>query len=128
MRDDPVETKTTTVQPPPLNGPGSGKLAWQKFALSIWDANDGLSRAIDEQSAVIKELQGEIALLRQQTDRRKPPGSRKRTPDDKVAPIEREIRDGLSTREIARRFHVSAMTVSRIGKRMRQRDAMGSHA
>jgi len=125
MRDDPADVPTEYIKTPPWRGPGSGKVAWQQYAVELAQSNHSLGNLIDQQSAVIKELQGEIELLRQQIDRRKPPGSRERTPDDKVARIESEIRKGQSTREIARRFHVSAMTVSRIGKRMRQRDLMG---
>ena len=122
MKSDPAETVgTSPFKMPPWSGPGSGKAAWKEWALHLAEANNGLSDVIKSQSATIAYLNGEVALLRQEAAARKPTGSRKRLSDDKVARIEAEIAEGMSARHIASRFGVSAMTVSRIARRMRSR-------
>ncbi len=70
---------------------------------------------------MIADLKAEIALLRRQIATRKPAGGREPITDEKVARIETALRTGETTRSIARGFKVSPMTVSRVGKRMRER-------
>lgn len=109
---------------PPWQGPGSGKRAWQDYAIAVSEANASLSLVIHEQRDALDELRAELMLLRKRVTERKPKGGRARTPDAKVARIERELRDKAgSTRSIAERYSVSPMTVSRIAKRMRERVA-----
>ena len=106
---------------PPSSGPGSGKTAWKAWALHLRDANHGLCDVIDRQTATINELKGEVALLRQEAADRKPDGSRERIPEEKRLRIEAEVSRGMSTRHVASVFGVSAMTVSRIAKRAKDR-------
>src|SRR5690625_2437444 len=105
MKTDPVDERTiTAISRPPSRGPGSGKDAWIAFAEELSEANRNWNALAEEQSAVIRELKAEIALLREQIAARKPEGSRQRLADDKVARIEAAIGEGLSTRAVAQRF------------------------
>lgn len=117
-------TGSVQVRVPPASGPGSGKEAWRALALRAIEANEGLMLTVQEQAAALRELKAEVALLRRQIASRRPPGGRDPLPDVKVARIENAIRAGESTRSIARGFKVSAMTVSRVARRMRERDAL----
>lgn len=122
MREDPGErTMKTSVTLPPASGPGSGKEAWRAIALDYMGWNEGLGRLIDEQSATIAELKAEIELLRRQIATRKPKGGKPAVDDETVQRIEVALLAGASTRQIAQRYKVSAMTVSRIHKRMDSR-------
>jgi len=125
MRPEPnADVETHAVKVPPATGPGSGKEAWRALALRAIEANAGLSAAVKEQEAALRDAHAEVELLRRQIATRRPPGGREPMADDKVSRIENAIRTGESTRSIARGFKVSAMTVSRIGRRMRTRDAL----
>lgn len=127
MKPDPSDqVHTHEARIPPATGPGSGKDAWRALALKAIDANDRLSTVIDEQSQALRDARADIELLRRQIATRRPPGCRDPLPDDKVARIESAIRTGESTRSIARGYGVSAMTVSRVAKRMRTRDALSA--
>ena len=127
MKPEPnAELETFAVKLPPAVGPGSGKEAWRALALKMLDANDNLSAIIKEQTAALRDARAELELLRRQIATRRPPGGREPLADEKVARIENAIRTGESTRSIATGFKVSAMTVSRIGKRMRTRDALST--
>jgi DNA invertase Pin-like site-specific DNA recombinase len=124
MRKDPAEAVTTsTVRFPPAQGRGAGKEAWKALATSTLDANESLSRVIDDQRALIRELQAEVKLLREQIASRKPKGGRERLSDETVDGIERALASGQSTRRIASTWRVSAMTVSRVKKRQVARQA-----
>lgn len=125
MKPDPSDqVYVQEVRIPPATGPGSGKDAWRALALNMMGANDRLSSVINEQAEALRDLKAEVELLRRQIATRRPPGGREPLPDDKVARIEAAIRTGESTRSIARGFKVSAMTVSRIARRMRTREAL----
>jgi uncharacterized small protein (DUF1192 family) len=127
MKPDPANDRDTTwFSTPPSHGPGSGKAAWVAFAGRAADANASLMSVIDEQSEVIRHLQAEIELLRAQIAAHKPKGARERLPDETVNRIEQAISAGLSTRTIGKRFKISAMTVSRIRKRMQAREAQAA--
>ncbi len=123
MKPAPDSTLTADRSPPPSHGPGSGKDAWRDFALHALDANTGLAATIREQAEVIADMKAEIALLRRQIATRKPAGGREPITDEKVARIETALRTGETTRSIAKGLKVSPMTVSRVGKRMREREA-----
>lgn len=116
-----VEKVTLTV--PPASGPGSGKDAWRALAQRMLDSNDSLSAVIAEQKATIAELNAEVDLLRRQIATRKPKGGKPAVDDETVQRIEVALLAGASTRQIAQRYKVSAMTVSRIKKRMDSRKA-----
>lgn len=120
---DPLEsTRLNTIKPPRLQGPGSGKDAWIAFARDVMEANVGLSDLIDQQSAAIRELKAEVALLKKQIARRKPKGGRPPLDEAKVAAIEADLRSGsLSKRKIAARHRVSTTTITRVADRMDQR-------
>lgn len=121
MKSDPMhEVTTTTIRRPPSRGPGSGKEAWVAYALDRAETCATLWQIVDDQSAVIRDLEAEIRLLREQVAARKP-GGRPRLDDRRVAEVERDLAAGYSTRQIASRCAVSAMTVSRIAARMRAR-------
>ena len=122
MKAAPDATMTTGRKPPPSHGPGSGKEAWRDFALEALVCNEGLAATLRLQVETIADMRGEIALLRRQIASRKPAGGREPISDEKVARIENALRSGESTRSVARGFRVSAMTVSRVGKRMRERE------
>lgn len=125
MKRDPLETySTSTIHWPPHRGPGSRKADWIKFAEGRVEQCELLNRVIDEQSDTIRALNAEIALLRRQIETRKPKGGRPRTPDAKAQAIEAELSQGYSKRSIAKRHRVSATTVVRIAKRMRERDGV----
>jgi DNA invertase Pin-like site-specific DNA recombinase len=111
------------LQVPPASGPGSGKDAWMALAWLAVNANRQLRLAIEMQRQTIRELEGEVALLREQIATRKPKGGRDRIADETVSRIEWALDAGQSTRKIARQFGVSAMTVTRIKKRMVARQA-----
>lgn len=124
MRDDPGDlTRVSTITIPPSSGPGSGKDAWRALALRVIEMNESMQYIVDEQRAVIRDLKAEIELLRQQVEKRRPPGGKPRLSDDKVQRIESAVRRGETTRTIAKQFHVSHMTVARVAKRMQARDA-----
>ena len=81
-------------------------------------------RLIAERDRQIRDLEAENELLRRRIAERKPPGGRKPTPAETVSRIERAIEAGDTTRHIARQLGVSAMTISRIAARMRERQAV----
>ena len=125
MKSDPMEEiEVTTIRQPPSRGPGSGKDAWVSYALERAQTCDQLWQIIDDQSAAIRDLEAEIRLMREQVARRKPSGGRPKLEDRRVAEIERDLAAGYSTRQIASRCAVSAMTVSRIAKRVAARAAV----
>lgn len=125
MKSDPMDNvKVTTARRPPSRGPGSGKDAWVSYALDREENEGTLWKIIREQSAAIRDLQAEVELLRVQIAKRRPKGGRPRLEDARVAEIERDLAAGYSTRQIASRCAVSAMTVSRIAKRVAARGAI----
>ena len=125
MKRDPLETySTSTIHWPPHRGPGSRKADWIKFAEGRVEQCEILNQVIEQQSETIRELNAEVALLRRQIETRKPKGGRPRTPDAKAQAIEAELSQGHSKRSIAKRHRVSATTVVRIAKRMRERAAL----
>lgn len=123
MKPDPMDS--VSVNPatpqPPWRGPGSGKDAWITYARDQADNAAKLWTMIDEQSAVIRELQGEVELLRRQIAERKPKGAKAKLDDAATARIERDLAAGLSQRKTARKHGVSAMTVSRVARRVAER-------
>jgi hypothetical protein len=122
MHEPAEETGLEKITAPRMTGPGSGKAAWVAFAHRAIDANAGLSDLIDRQSATIRELKAEVALLKRQIANRKPKGGRPPLDAAKAAAIEADLRSGAwSKRGIAARHHVSATTVQRIADRMDQR-------
>ena len=122
MHDPAEETDFEKITAPRLTGPGSGKAAWVAFAHEALGANAGLSDLIDRQSATIRELKAEVALLKRQIATRKPKGGRPPLDEAKAAAIEADLRSGAwSKRRIAARHHVSPTTVQRIEDRMDQR-------
>lgn len=124
MKSDPMNQVTTgTIRRPPARGPGSGKEAWIEYACRRDDTCDLLFDIVDQQSAAIRELQGEVALLRRQIAERKPKGGKARLDDATTARIERDLAAGLSQRKTARKHGVSAMTVSRVARRVAARVA-----
>jgi hypothetical protein len=125
MKPDPMDQVEVIParRVPPRGGPGSGKAAWVEFALDQVNNGAALWRVIEDQSATIRALNGEIELLRSQIERRKPKGGRPRTPDDKLQAIEADIARGLSRREAAKRNGVSPMTVVRVSRRAEAREA-----
>lgn len=126
MKTDPMdEVKVTTTRQPPSQGPGSGRAAWVAYALERADTCASLWQIVDDQSAAIRDLQAEIELLRAQVAKRKPKGGRPKLEDQRVAEIERDLAAGYSTRQIASRCAVSAMTVSRVAARVAERAAIG---
>ncbi len=119
---DPMDDiEVVDLQRPPSRGPGSGKEAWVCYALELADANAGWLETIERQSAVIRDLQAEVALLRRQIAGRKPKGGRPRVREAVVEPIERDIAAGGKDRAIAVAYGVSHVTVFRIRRRMRAR-------
>lgn len=109
-------------QYPPDHGPGSSKAEWRAFAYEVVELAAGMSRINDERDNEIAYLKGELELLRKQVAERKPKGAREAVPADKVRRIEAALQRGESTRFIAQQFGVSAMTASRIKKRMKSRE------
>lgn len=125
MKPDPMEGKTTAaIKRPPSQGPGSGKAAWVAYAVEVSSGNEFAFDMVDQQSATIRELRAEIALLRKQIEARKPKGGRPRIDDAKRLRIEAELQAGHSKRGIASRHHVSAMTVVRVAERVAARLAV----
>ena len=125
MKPDPMDdVKVTSYRVPPSQGPGSGKAAWVQFARARMDNEQTLWAIIADQTATIKELQAEVALLRDQIEKRKPKGGKPRTDDRTTARIEAALAGGLSQRKVARLCGVSAMTVSRIAARVAARQAV----
>jgi DNA-binding NarL/FixJ family response regulator len=127
MRDDlgSVVTKSDLAVPPP-RGRGSGKEAWRELCAELVDKNASLVAVIKDQSVAIAEMKAEIALLRQQIAARKPKGGRAAIDDTTVQRIEIALTSGASTRQIAQRYKVSPMTVSRVKKRMDSRAALSA--
>jgi len=121
--EPPADIETSTIKWPRATGRGSGKDAWHALAYDLHKANESLSSVITDQERKIEELQAEVQLLRQQIESRKPKGGRARTPDAKVARIERALDNGRGIREIAKVLSVSPMTVWRIKKRIAERKA-----
>lgn len=122
MRDDPGKSVTTTmITLPPAIGPGSGKEAWRALALRAIESNASMAEVAREQGQTIAALNAEIEDLRQQIASRKPKGGRPPLNDDTIRKIEVALIAGASTRQIAQRYKVSAMTVSRIKKRVDSR-------
>lgn len=126
MKTDPMDDVNVTAARamPPSRGPGSGKAAWVEYALSQAQNGQTLWGIIDDQSATIRELQAEVELLRKQIAERKPKGGRPRTDDKKVARIEADLAAGYSRRQVASRCGVSAMTVTRVARRVAARGAI----
>lgn len=125
--DDPAEhLEWTTISPPRLRGPGSGTDAWVAFGLDAARANHRLGRLIDQQSAAIRALKGEVRLLKEQIAERRPKGARVPLREELAARIEDEIAHGGTDRGIAARYKVSHMSVYRIRKRRRQRELAAS--
>ncbi len=87
------------------------------------EINGKLAEGLDEQRELIADLKGELALLRQQIASRKPKGGRPAIDDKLVQAIEVALIAGASTRQIAQRYKVSPMTVSRVKKRMNSRES-----
>ena len=124
MKSDPLNNYvTSTITAPPSQGPGSGKAAWVAYARERAEACATLWEVIDNQSGTIRELQAEIELLRSQIETRKPKGGRPRLHDEKVARIEADLAAGYSRRQVAGRCGVSAMTVTRVARRVAEREA-----
>jgi DNA-binding NarL/FixJ family response regulator len=108
---------------PPASGPGSGKDAWRDFAVEIVESNIELVKTVDELNATIGELRMHINLLQQQLASRKPRGGRLPIDDERVKRIEAALASGTTMRQIAQRYKVSAMTVSRIKRRIKSKSA-----
>jgi hypothetical protein len=123
MKPDPMDNVIVTqaLVMPATTGRGSSKDAWITYAMQMRDNCVTLWSIIDRQSETIRQLNAEIDLLRDQIAKRKPKGGRPRTPDTKVAAIEADIVAGYSRRQAASRNGVTAMTVTRIAKRMQDR-------
>jgi len=121
MKDPMQDAEVRSFTEPPEHGPGSGKEAWIAFARHAINVNAETWEIIHDQSAVIAELRAEIQLLREQIAARKPRGGRSRIGDDKRAAIEQALTEGRSTRAIGKQLGVSAMTVSRVRKRVEER-------
>src|SRR5215210_1783331 len=122
MKKDPgSRVETIDVRIPPAQGAGSGKAAWIEVARKALEANDSLSGIVKEQRAVIGDLRAEVKLLRDQIASRKPKGGRDPLPDDVIEKIERAFAAGHSTRQIGKAYGVSAMTASRVRKRLAER-------
>ena len=122
MRDDPAKAiEVHMLNVPPRHGPGSGKEAWIQFAKEMMISHQAWQELCKAQSETIADLQAEVRLLRDQVAKRKPKGARPALQDDRVAEIERDLAAGYSMRTVAARNAVSAMTVSRIAKRIRDR-------
>jgi DNA invertase Pin-like site-specific DNA recombinase len=120
--NDPVDSlQWRKLARPPSRGRGSGMTAWVEYGLTLSEANQGLRRVIEEQSAAIRALRGEVELLKRQVAERRPKGGRAPLPEETVARIEDEIAQGGSDRGIAARYRVSHMTVYRVRRRMWQR-------
>ncbi len=119
-----INVETVTVKFPPARGPNSGRANWIALAERLMDANDSMSRIVDAQAESIRELEADNKILREQIASRKPKGGRDRTPDETVEKIERAIEAGYSTRKIGDAYRVSAMTVSRVRKQMKARQAL----
>ena len=113
------ETSVVDITPPASSGHGSSRTAWIAYAEAVAVANAGLTAVIKRQRRVISFLNASISELEIEKEQRKPKGSRERLPSEKVSRIMHAIQDGGSTRFIASQFGVSAMTVSRISKRMK---------
>lgn len=107
---------------PPESGPGSSKAEWRKFAFELVELITNINAVLDARNNEVAYLTGEIELLRKQVAERKPKGAREAVPADKVRRIEAALQRGESTRFIAQQFNVSAMTASRIRRRMKQRE------
>ncbi len=116
--------ETLKVKFPPARGPHSGRANWVALAERLMDANDSMSRVVGAQAEAIRELEAENKLLREQIASRKPKGGRDQTPDETIEKIERALEAGHSTRKIGSAYRVSAMTVSRVRKQMKDRQAL----
>lgn len=125
MKSDPMDgANVVQMKRPAWRGPGSGKDAWISYASALEDANLFAFGMVDKQSAIIQELQAEIALLREQIASRKPKGGRPKTDDKTTARIEAALAGGMSQRKVAKLYGVSAMTVSRVARRVAERVAL----
>jgi len=109
---------------PPDHGPGSSKAEWRAFAYEVLELVSEVNGALDHQAKEIAYLKGEIALLQKRIAERKPKGARESLPAETVRRIEAALVRGESTRFIASQFGVSAMTASRIKKRMEARKSI----
>ena len=116
-------TSPATRKRPPATGPGSGKDAWISYALYCEEANFNLQDIIERQREVIAVLNANVSAHERDAAARKPPGSRQRLPHGTMVKIMNAIREGQSTRSVATACGVSAMTVSRIGRRMKAEGA-----
>ena len=125
-RDPSDEVQTVTTKWPPSRGPGSGKDARMALAVRLQDKNEGLALLINEQAALIQEQAAEVALLKRQVAERKPKGGRQPMPDGTVDSIEAALATGASVRSVAKRHGVSAMSVSRVRKRVKDRAALSA--
>lgn len=117
------ELEVSTIKYPPARGPGSGRAAWIALIEQIAEANKSLEGMCRAQADVIRDLEAEVALLREHIATRKPKGGRERTPEQTISAIERALSEGYSTRKIGELYRVSPMTVSRVRKRMDDREA-----
>lgn len=107
---------------PPDHGPRSSRTEWKAFAYELVELIRHLNGNIDERNNELAYLRGEVELLRKQVAERKPAGARDVVPAATVKRIEAALQRGESTRFIAKQFGVSAMTASRIKKRMKARE------
>ncbi|MCF3932965.1 hypothetical protein L1787_05995 [Acuticoccus sp. M5D2P5] len=120
--EDPVEKiERLVVNHPPASGRGSSKEAWKAYTTELVDAAADLLDLLAQKEVTISKQAAEIARLQKQILARKPRGGRPKTASETTDRIERAISEGRSTRDIAKFYGVSAMTVSRIGQRMRER-------
>lgn len=113
-----------SISAPPQHGSGSGKAAWVEYCAQLTAANHGLSDVNAAQSETIRDLEAEIALLKEQIQTRKPKGGRPALDLETVNRIEQAIEHGAeSFKAIARRFSVSDMSVRNIRDRMNARES-----
>lgn len=107
---------------PPSHGPGSSKAEWRAFAFELCDLIANVNALNDARDNEISYLKGELELMRQRIAERKPKGAREAVPAETVRRIEAALQRGESTRFIAQQYGVSAMTASRIKRRMKARE------
>ena len=126
MQDPMEQARLKTVLAPPRLGRGATREAWIAWAETVMVVNHGLQDIIERQIRVIRDLRAEMQLLRQRIAERKPPGGRAALADTLVSRLEEDIERGGSDRTIATRYGISHMSVYRVRKRVRQRQAAGT--